>query len=464
MHITVMLYFDYKITYNIFMTNKVKFLTTSKPYFNAKGEITYKNLHFVLYGDPDEPIFNIDYVIRYAPNIDPNNVINRIMSGVDILLVDPQIYPTLVSPLYVFRDIYTEQHEPDLVKKCNFLLDYIAEYPRRVEIARTLMNKPPEPEPKPPALEPEEVNKIVDDLIQTDDIKYYPREELELILAELRKRRAEYQSKGEYINAQKADQYAKAIMTFGQLGAVEQLQNNKVEEIRAKLQEAQQQLENNKQKWEQLYNNLRNQAKEDLTQINTKFEDEIDVISKEFDSELPANFKKPSNQLLQLRRRQKALVESKRYDEAATTKENADKLEEQEKKKNMETWHKSIQKKIDAKKKDQVKTLTARKQFWKREEEALVNEANVDVEKAQQAIEHIKINLKQAEKAQNLANKLKENSKENIKNNGTKLPPLQVKTRMQDAAAYRQRAILNAQIYTRPAVVQPPSPTGKNKN
>lgn len=417
---------------------------------------------FVLYGDPDEPIFNIDYAIKYAPNLDPNFVINKIMSGVDILLVDPQIYPTLVSPLYVFRDIYTEQHEPDLVKKCNFLLDYIAEYPHRVEIARTLMNKPPEPEPIPPALEPDEVNRIVDDIIQTDNIKYYPRDELELILAELRKRRVEYQAKGEYINAQKADQYAKAIMTFGQLGAVEQLQNNKVEEIRAKLQDAKSQLENNKAKWEELYNNLRNQAKEDLTQINTKFEDEIQEISKEFNNNLPAHFKKPSNQLLQLRRRQKALVESKRYDEAATTKENADRLEEEERRKNLATWHKSIQKKIDAKKKDQIKTLTARKQFWKREEEALVNEANVDVEKAQQSIEHIKINLKQAEKAQSLANQLKENSKENIKNNGTKLPPLQTKTRMTDAANFRQRAILNAQIYTRPAASQPPaSPSAK---
>ena len=128
-----------------------------------------------MYEQMPPQLFDIEYVIKNTPNPDPNQIINQIFSGVDIILVDPQIYPHLVQPLQVFRDIFQQNSQTDMVKKCDFLIDYINEYPKRQQISRLLMNRPPSPPPKPPALSQEQVDEIVDNLLETDEIHYYPR-------------------------------------------------------------------------------------------------------------------------------------------------------------------------------------------------------------------------------------------------------------------------------------------------
>ena len=414
-----------------------------------------------MYEQMPPQIIDIDYVIKYTPNPDPNVIINQILKGVDIILVDPQVYPHLLQPLQVFKDIFKQNGQNDLVKKCDFLIDYISEYPKRQQISRLLMNRPPSPPPKPPALSQEEVDGIVDNLLETDEINFFPQEELELILAELRKRRAAYQEKGDYLNAEKADHYTKAILNYGQLGAVEMIQNEKVAEIKAKLRESETQLAKDRKKWETLYENLKQEAIDDLKKINSQFEDKIqDMIRGTEPDEsgvvhLPPGFRKPSALLLQLRRRQKAMIESKKYNDAADVKEKIDELEKQERLVQIQNYKEYIAGRIESKRQEHRKTLLTRKNYWKQQEEALVKEANADVEKSEMAIEHIKKNLKEAENAHKLATSLKENTKsqsQTIKQPQKRgLPPLNKVAHSKNAAQeYRQRMILNSKIYTRP--------------
>ena len=406
-------------------------------------------------------IIDIDYVIKYTPNPDPNVIINQIFKGVDIILVDPQVYPQILQPLHIFKDIFKQNGQNEMVKKCDFLIDYITEYPNRQRLSRLLMNRPPSPPPKPPALSPDEVNKIVDDLLETDEINFFPQEELELILAELRKRRAAYQEKGDYINAEKADHYTKAILNYGQLGAVEMIQNEKVAEIKTKLRESETQLEKDRKKWEDLYENLKQQAIDDLTKINNQYEEKIDKMIKGTQPDengvvnLPPAFRKPSAELLQLKRRQKAMIGSKKLNDAADVKDKIEELEKQERLVQEQNYREYIAGRIESKRVEQRKTLMMRKNYWKQQEDALVKEANADVEKSEMAIEHIKKNLKEAEHAHKLATSLKKNTKSQSqtasqpKNKG--LPPLANKFANSRNAAqeYRQRMILNSKIYTR---------------
>lgn len=413
-----------------------------------------------MYEQAQQPTFDIDYVIKYTPNPDANTIINQILTGIDIILVDPQLYPHLLPPLQVFRDNFQETGQKELVKKCEFLQEYMSDYPHRQQISRMLMNRPPSPPPKPPVLSQDEVNQIVDNLLETDEIHFFPREELELILAELRKRRAQFQQNGEYLKAQRADQYTKSILNYGQLGAVEQLQNKKVDDIRTKLKDAETQLVADKKKWENLYTNLKNEAKKDLISINNNFEQQIsellDKLKKDENGNIsiPANFRKASGNLLQLRARQKAMVEAKKYEEAAQIKEKADETEKNEKTEQENRYKEYINGKVNLKRNDQRKALNVRKKYWKQQEEALVKQANSEVEKAEMSIEHIKKNLREAENAQNIATVLKETTKNQSKkvSNANGLPPL--KSRAAAAAEYRQRAILNSKIYTRPVAAQ----------
>lgn len=381
------------------------------------------------------------------PGMDFNAVIQNMLNGVDVLLVDPQIYPHLISPLYVFRDVFTSQNQRDMVKKCNFLIEYIEDYPHRLEIKAALANKFPEPEPKPPALEPDVVNSIVDNILQTGTIKFFPREELELVLAELRKRKQEMISSGDYVGAQKADHYTKAVMNYGQLGEVEQMQESKTEEIRNKLADAKAQLASDKQRWEQFHQNLMKEAKTDLTNIYNQYESEIDELDAQHEIEkLPPKFTKASKALLQLRRRQEAMIASKHYEAAADVKDIADKMEAEEAIVHRARWNAYLEDCIYKKRQEQKKQIEGRKNYWKKEEASLIAQANKEVEKAEKSIEHLEKSLEQASNAHALAASLKEETKVIPKG----LPPLTRSPTRSDAAAYRQRAILNQQIYTRP--------------
>jgi DNA repair exonuclease SbcCD ATPase subunit len=333
-----------------------------------------------------------------------------------------------------------------MVKKCDFLTEYITEYPRRQEISRILMNRPPSPPPKPPALPPEEVDEIVDNLLETDEIHFYPREELELILANLRKRRAEFQAQGEYLKAQKTDYYTKAILNYGQLGEVEKMQDSKVNDIKAKLNEAIEQSEKDKKKWETLYQNLKNEAIQDMSRINEGYEKEIEELQKLEEKDPPANFRKYSSAYLQLRKRQQAMILARKYEEAANTKDKADEMQKKEDEEQKQKWIKSISIMIEKKKSEQAKALKARQNHWSMEEKTMTKQANHEIEKSEKSIEHIKKSLKEAENAHNMASTLKETTKLNAAG----LPPLKSSSSLSQANEYRQRAILNTKIYTRP--------------
>jgi len=388
-------------------------------------------------------------VIEYSQGMDYNNVVTSMLHGVDIALVDPQIYPYLVSPIYIFIDSYRAQHDDDMVKKLEFFLKYIEEQPRKQEIAAILSKTFPDPPPKPPALTEDEVRTIVDGILQTEDIKYFNADELDLIIAEIRKRRADYIKAGDYLGAQRCEHFTRAIMNYGQLGTVEQMQVSKADEIKIKLDEARNSLNEMKAKWELMYTNLRKEAKNDLISINSLFEKSISDLEKLYEEKPQSSFDKPSNELLQLRSKQTAMVASKRYAEAAKIKDEADNLEKAEREQRIEKWKQSIDHRISTKVKEQERTVLARKDYWKREEAAMVSQANKEVEKAEKAIAHLEKSLNNATQAHQLAKNLKEETK-NVPN--AVLPPLKSTDKTVDALAFRQRAILNAQIYTRPNV------------
>lgn len=395
------------------------------------------------------------YVISYVSGMtgrDFKDILELMLHGIDISLVDPDILPHLDSVLCTYLDNYRQAKDQLVISKLEFYQKYINELPRRQEIAAILTKEPPPPPVVIPALTPEQVNEEVDLILETGKIKYFKPDELDLILECLRKKRTEFIEEGNYLDAQKAEHYSKAVMSYGQLGFVENIQDSKASDLQVKLDEAKEQLEQKKVNWENLRKKLRKTANEELAELQKTHQSQIEKLESLYDTSPPPSIRKYSNNLLSIRKREQAMISSRLFAQAGKMKEEADELERQENVQQMEKWKEEIDTRIKNLRVKQEKALIVRKNYWKKEETNLINQANIEVEKEEKAIEHLEKNLEMAKSAKSMAENLKNDSK-NVKDaneSSSSLPPLNnFRDSRSRANAHRQRAILNHKIYTR---------------
>lgn len=398
---------------------------------------------------------NSPYVISYISGMtgrDFKDILELMLHGIDISLVDPDIFPHLDSVLCTYLDNYRLAKDQLVISKLEFYQKYINEYPRKQEISSILTKEPPPAPVVIPALSPEQVNEEVDLILQTGKIKYFKPDELDLILEGLRKKRTEFIDEGNYLDAQKAEHYSKAVMSYGQLGFVENIQDSKASDLQAKLEEAKEQLEQKKINWENLRKQLRKSANEELSQLQKSHQQEIEKLESLYDTTPPPSIRKYSNSLLSMRKREQAMISSRLFAQAGKMKEEADELERIENMQQMEKWKDEIDIRIKNLKIKQEKTLMTRKNYWKKEETTLINQANKEVEKEEKAVQHLEKHLEVAMNAKSMAENLKNDSK-NVKDtneSASSLPPLNnFRESRSRAMAHRQRAILNHKIYTK---------------
>lgn len=389
------------------------------------------------------------YIFTYSKDLDFNLVISQMLKGVDISLVDPQIYPHIESRIYFFIDSYKQQQDTQALAKLEFFLKYIHAEPRRREVAQTIPKPRQQPPPKPPVLTPEQVKSEVDTILSTDKVKLYNQQELELITAELRQRRADFIAQHDYLNAQRAEQYVVAVLSYGQFGAVERMQNAKADDYKTKLSEAQEALEAHKLKWDESLQKLKDDRESDLQTLKSKYDANVEEVTALFDTSPPANMSKPSPYLLDLRKREDYMVSVHQFSQAKEVHELAIAQEEAEEAEHLKAWHDLLSQRLVVIHSNYAKQQNARIKYWDRMEEEMKQKADQEIEKDQKAIDHLQKAVKNAKSQAATASSLKKNSVAKGSKKGI-LPPLTTKKTEASTQAmnYRQRAILNSQIYT----------------
>lgn len=401
------------------------------------------------------------YDIENMYGIDCKEVIRKMLMGVDIAFVDPAIFPQLPPYINEMIESHKESHDIAVVHKLEFYKKYISEYPKR-QAASALISRPIAPPPViPPALSQEEVITEIDRLFSTGEIKKYPEDQLDLIVAGLRQRRAELISKGDYLGAQKANYYSEVLITFGQLTTVENIQKSKVTILEEKVNAAREDLENSKKKWEEFYQNARDQQAKEIQKILDAASEENSALEaqKSPDYEIPLSIRKYSQKLLDLKQRYESCIATKDYSQAADLNTRINELQEIEEQKMKENWNAEIDVKIKNAKANQERQLAARKAHFRAEEVELVKQANKDVQQQELALKHLERNLELAKNAMNTAKTLRKDSQQI--NRKSSLPPLSEMSPKKKAET-RQRQILNAQIYTKSPSKNGNSPKSKN--
>ena len=390
------------------------------------------------------------YIIRDGPYVNYRDVVQRMLDGVDISLVEPVLYPRLIPHIEYYIEYYTEARDEYAVRDLRYYLKYIEDEPRLREIEEMLREPDPPPQ-KPPALTPSQVKKEVKQIWNTEKIRAYSHEELDLVVAGMKKLRLKFITQGDYLSAQRAEELSRKLISNGQLCFVETMQEDKEVSLKEKLREAERELEESKAKWERLHEGMLAARKREFEGLQKEHTEEIRKLEALYDAPLPPEIRKYSQALLQLRRREKAMLQIKNFAGAAGIKQQADELEAFEDEKQIADWHAKIDDKIRKCRERQQKYVNGRRMYWAKEEQDMVGQANKEVSIAEKQIAHLKENIGVTVKAKNLAKVLR-----TARNKPTSELPA-VKTRQYAMTPkekdvkqdFQHRRILNAKIYTR---------------
>lgn len=400
----------------------------------------------------EEEVYYFDRECGY----DPKQIIEAMLRGIDIVLVDPALFPSIRRLLPDYLSEARDQGDRDIATALESYIEYIEGEPQRQAAAKLCDRPPPEVIVIPPVLSQDEVDAEVHTIWETGRIRNFTEPEVLLVVAEMRQRRAEYIAQGNYLDAEKAGRFAKVLVCHGEFGVVEHIQDEKAMYLRFKLDDSRRELEATKGKWEMLYECMRDEAKKEMEKMKEDHKHEIETLERQKHEEPPMQARKYSAGLLQLRRREKALVQNRQFAKACQLKEIADETQRQEDAYIRTKWSNALDLKIANARRGQIRQVKIRKAHWRKEELSLVNDAGKDVEAAEKAIVHLERSLKVAEEAKGIATELRKDA-QRPQTSLTALPRLETTNRVQQQSDFRQRQILNKKIYTR-------LPSGQNSS
>jgi hypothetical protein len=340
------------------------------------------------------------------------------------------------------------------MKKIKFYMEYIREEPIRAEAERLLSMRVRTAPPQIPVLSPEEVSMEVDFILRSETLRAYPQAELELILEGLRQRRRERIEVKDYLGASRAEHFAKIVLSHGQLSEVAALQEDKCKFYETLLAEECEKLQTLQARWQELYTNMERSAREDMLQMKTGYEFKLAKLNLLRNQPPPVEIQKHSAELLQLRRREQAMIQSRHFANAADVKEIADELQAREDKVIYNRWMSQINQRIENLKFAHLKKVQGRKAFWQSERRQLVDQANREVDLAKTTISHIEKTLMGTQTAKSVTSDLIEQNERSTvglaKENGPRSTVISGRIGERErSTVHGQRRILNQKIYTR---------------
>ena len=243
------------------------------------------------------------------------------------------------------------------------------------------------------------INDIAAIAIKTGDVSQVNYSNLDKVLARIKQIQKDASDKGDYELAKYADYaYQDAIQHVNEERYLE-ISQSKKEELNYKLLATENDLDYLREHWAQVLENAKIQANTDIEVLHQENQNAIKEFDMMIDSELPIQYRKPSSKLLDLRKKQKAMMSSKRFIEAKEVKREADKLERYEKAQNLERY----KKKQEA---DRVRLINklenkiyARQQNWVRTIEGIQRIASYEIEHASRSVRNLKEKIESYDQA-----------------------------------------------------------------
>jgi hypothetical protein len=199
---------------------------------------------------------------------------------------------------------------------------------------------------------------------------------------------------------------------------------------------------------------------DDIRRMNRLHEAELRKFDEQFDMDPPPELRKFSPMLLQLRVREKYMVQSGRYREATEVRAEADRLEKRETEQQRERWVEQLKFQRMELQKKQEERIFVRRMNADHQIAQLRRSTTAAIEHQAKAVQHLEHQFEGAATVQGFAALAEERPRSPRR--GRKAPKIKVID--QAAVMFRRRAIINAAVYSRTAQSTPGSPRAVEGN
>ena len=269
------------------------------------------------------------------------------------------------------------------------------------------------------------------------------------VIARLKQIQKEATEKYDYETADLAETALNRTVRVKTQRAAEEINSVETEEMADKLEATRSDLEYLREHWRAILQAACEQRDDEIAKLQTEHENELE----EFDAnveegELPLQFRKMSPEFLQLKRKQQALISSKRYLDAKEIKRQADELEQKEMKKNYERFREKSE--VDRRElvKRQQEKMEAKQVSWERKIREIQKQARYEIGHAQRCAAHLEGRITQREQMLETAAMIIRGETATTKTRGVKGPRAS-QFATSEQLMFRQRAMINRFTYSK---------------
>jgi hypothetical protein len=375
-------------------------------------------------------------------------MIASLINGLDITLIEPGLFG-LINP-YLEPQItrLQEAKEHFSVDRLVYVRRYInEEYPDEQERLRILTLHPKPVSPKPRPFRPEELNRQVELVLSGRRSKEYSQIEIDAILDELKQRREAAIEEEDYIEAERIADSCKQLLRQAESVTVSKIQEEKSEMLTSKLEEARAHLAELEYRWETVMANFQAHREYDLREMSDRNAARVAKLEEQKVRPPPPRLQKYSPRLLNLRRRELAMVSSKRYDDAAVLQEEAEVMQRDEDEHIQQLWVADVDGQAQKLIKKQKKEYEVRQVNLAKEERTMIRQRKQELTAARRKVEHLEWAIKGCQPSPI------ETSEPTVQLNEAGLPVLNLSAlnRIEEPSpkTFKKRRLINMKVYTR---------------
>lgn len=243
--------------------------------------------------------------------------------------------------------------------------------------------------------DPGSIKKVIQEILSENDYSNVTQENAQDVLKELTVIHEKLQSKSRYAEANKINEACTNVRNFINSTKFAKIQSKKYEEVETRLDTARSIRQNMQSDWKRLISAAEEKRDQELSDMQRDFENDLAEFDKLYSATPDTRFQKFSSELLNLRYRQKAMIQSNKFLEAKEIKQRADALENLEKEKNMNDWIDYLNKsRLDIIEKQQQQ-INHRNNIWTLEINKMKRNAKVEIKHAKQQEEHFSDRIEQ---------------------------------------------------------------------
>lgn len=269
---------------------------------------------------------------EYNPE-DIRDIVQSLMSGMSLARVPEEIHQQLLMPLSAAKNEAIVAGNTTAVKRIQGIMRELRLNPGQRSDSRKSKSAATSAMVTSRSLKPEkkdDLELLVDELIDGRQIETVDETLIPQLVPTMKAKKEILIAKGDYRNSQLLENLIQEANSLNYESEYRSIQNSKLTNLQLQLMQAKADYEAADNYWKEQKASQEAEYEDTLQQLEEQQAQQLQDYDNSYPEILPANYRKLSPVVLQLREQEKHLVLTKRYEDAIPFRERADRLEEQE--------------------------------------------------------------------------------------------------------------------------------------